>query len=161
MRAGKHYITFIIGGTPFAQVGIIRPLKNWDKKGLECFDPRDRDHFDELQQERTERWGDSSNIDLCRLTVGAFSNVVLTCSWSRTNYTEHSWEGQHQQFVSGDRIGMLLNLDSGTLTVYKNGVRIGTIPTVRLSGEYCWCGFIHTPGPDIHIEKGYIPTDYS
>ena len=158
MRAGKHYVTFVIGGAdmPFAQVGIIRPLKNWDKKGLECFDPKGRDHFDELQQERTERWGDSK-VQVC--SVSGF-NILQINDWDGSYATQHSWEGQHQQFVSGDRIGMLLNLDSGTLTVYKNSVRIGTISTVRLSGEYCWYGAITIPGPDIRIEKGStIPTD--
>ena len=162
MRAGKHYVTFVIGGTNihFAQVGLIRPLKNWDKKGLECFDPRDKDHFDELQQERTERWGDS-RVQVCRLTVGSGrGNIILTCRWDKHFYDNEHWEGVTQEaFASGDRIGMLLNLDSRTLTVYKNGVRIGTIPTVHLSGEYCWYGSIQTPGPDIRIEKGSIPTD--
>lgn len=159
MRAGKHYVTFVIGGTNihFAQVGIVRPLKNWDKKGLECFDPMDRDHYDELQQERTERWGES-NVHSCRLTVGGFNNIVSSCSWNHSYVTEHLRERENEVFTSGDRIGMLLDLDFGTLCVYRNDCRVGVMAS-GLSGEYCWCGVMITPGPDIHIEKGSIPID--
>ena len=34
-------------------------------------------------------------------------------------------------------IGLLLDLEEGTLTVYKNGRRLGAMKT-GLSGEYCW-----------------------
>ena len=38
---------------------------------------------------------------------------------------------------AGDRIGMLLDLDQGSMTVYKNDERLGVMAT-GLSGEYCW-----------------------
>jgi len=157
LRAGRHYVTFVIGGTDIhcAQVGLIRPLKKWDKKGLECFDPKDNDLFDELQQERTESWG-NSNVHLCRITVWGVHDIVLTCSWSRTSNNEHLWEREEEEFASGDRVGMLLDFDAGKLSVYRNGRRAGTI-SAPFSGEYCWYGAITTPGPDIRIEKGSIP----
>ena len=34
-------------------------------------------------------------------------------------------------------VGLLLDLDEGTLSVYKNGRRLGTMKD-GLSGEYCW-----------------------
>jgi hypothetical protein len=37
----------------------------------------------------------------------------------------------------GDRIGLLLDLDQGTMTVYKNDERLGVMAT-ELSGEYSW-----------------------
>eukprot|EP01046_Picozoa_sp_COSAG06_P038611 COSAG06_NODE_4471_length_4220_cov_5.208202_9_plen_40_part_01 len=37
----------------------------------------------------------------------------------------------------GTRIGMLLGLDQGSMTVYKDDERLGVVAT-GLSGEYCW-----------------------
>ena len=71
MRAGCHYATFTMNSnstdenTSFSVIGIIRPLPNWDKKGLESFEPLGG-YFDELLKERTERWGDG-NINWCGL----------------------------------------------------------------------------------------------
>ena len=46
------------------------------------------------------------------------------------------WEGQ-QPFEEGDVMGLLLDCDAGTLTVKKNGVRLGVAFT-GLTGELCW-----------------------
>jgi len=53
MRAGRHYATFTKEGEWVIRIGIIRPLKNFDKKGLYAFDPLD---VEEFRSERTERW---------------------------------------------------------------------------------------------------------
>ena len=49
----------------------------------------------------------------------------------------HNWEGIQNAREEGDRIGMLLDLDQGTMTVYLNDERLGVMAT-GLSGEYCW-----------------------
>ncbi|EJK77542.1 hypothetical protein THAOC_00619, partial [Thalassiosira oceanica] len=46
------------------------------------------------------------------------------------------WEGMEDS-ETGDTIGMLLNLDEGTLTVFKNNRHLGVMK-VGLSGSYCW-----------------------
>jgi hypothetical protein len=46
------------------------------------------------------------------------------------------WAGQ-QGFVKGDVVGLLLDCDAGTLTVRKNGARLGVAAT-GLMGEFCW-----------------------
>ena len=38
----------------------------------------------------------------------------------------------------GDRIGMLLDLDQGSMTVWKNGEQLGVIQAEGLSGPLCW-----------------------
>jgi hypothetical protein len=48
----------------------------------------------------------------------------------------HEWEGQ-QPFKQGDVVGLLLDCDAGTLTVKKNGARLGVART-GLTGEFCW-----------------------
>ena len=40
----------------------------------------------------------------------------------------------------GDRIGLLLDLDEGTLTVYKNGMRLGVISR-EMHGRFCWAAY--------------------
>ena len=46
------------------------------------------------------------------------------------------WDGQ-QRFGPGDVVGLLLDCDAGTLTVKKNGARLGVAAT-GLTGEFCW-----------------------
>ena len=161
MSAGKHYATFTMNSnstdenTLNSLTGIIRPLKNWDKKGLESFDPLDRGYFDELQKERTERW--SGDVNYCGFHTN-YSNSPGHCVWS-------SWQGAisgefggggigNVRFSLGDEIGLLLDLDVGTLSVYKNGRRVCVMKD-GLSGEYCWCGVISSG--QLRIEKGPIP----
>jgi hypothetical protein len=50
---------------------------------------------------------------------------------------EHDWEGMQYAMKEGDRVGMLLDLDQSSMTVYKNDERLGVMAT-GLSGEYCW-----------------------
>jgi len=143
MRAGRHYTTFTSRGDAallLKYVGITRPLPNWDKKGLTSFFLEDPDNFEEFQRERTERW--SGDVNYCGITL--CNHVALTYDWG-------SWrpngligaagmigDGSHC-CISGDKIGLLLDLDAGTLTIYKNGERLGTAKD-GLAGEYCWFG---------------------
>ena len=47
------------------------------------------------------------------------------------------WEGIQDAREEGDRIGMLLDLDQGSMTVYKNDERLGVMAT-DLSAAHCW-----------------------
>ena len=50
---------------------------------------------------------------------------------------DNDWEGQ--QFArQGDRIGMLLDLDQGSMTVWKNDERLGLMQAEGLRGPLCW-----------------------
>ena len=42
-----------------------------------------------------------------------------------------------QPAKTGDRIGMLLDLDQGSMTVWKNDVRLGVMQGEGLSGPLC------------------------
>jgi hypothetical protein len=66
----------------------------------------------------------------------------------------NSWEGM-QGAKQGDRIGMLLDLDQGTMTVYKNDKRLGVMAT-GLSGEYSWVVTMYS-GSSARIEAAAIP----
>ena len=49
----------------------------------------------------------------------------------------HNWEGRQTAREEGDRIGLLLDLDQASMTVYKNDEWLGVMAT-GLSGEYSW-----------------------
>ena len=164
MRSGKHYATFtyVQDGGDCMRVGIIRPIRNWDQKGLDMFDPILDDEIypqvnelrQELRGERTERWGDS-NVHYC----GVMSEVKTIWFSDFVNEQCESWDRQGYGFSTGDKLGVLLDLDAGTLTVYKNGRRLEGIMKSGLTGEYCWVATMWTDGDSIRIEKGAVPTD--
>ena len=162
MRAGRHYVTFTREGNHADPVhrgirfGIIRPLPNWDKNGMQAFDPIHEEYFNELLQERTDRWGDS-NVHYCS-TSGR--GRCIWQDWSSYDYKQAvPWDGMEEvSFVSGDKIGMLLDLNAGTLSMYKNGRRLGTAKD-GLAGEYCWTTSSWTHSISATIEKGSVPTD--
>ncbi|EJK51475.1 hypothetical protein THAOC_29344, partial [Thalassiosira oceanica] len=85
----------------------------------------------------SDDWGDS-NVHACD----------YNCDDGKMNWTDwedyeidNEWEGM-ESCPSGNTVGMLLNLDEGTLTVYKNNRRLGVIKD-GLSGSYCW--YIEVP----------------
>ena len=51
----------------------------------------------------------------------------------------YDWDGR-QAARQGDRIGLLLDLEEGTLTVYKNGERLGVISR-EMQGRFCWAAY--------------------
>ena len=57
----------------------------------------------------------------------------------------------------GDRIGMLLDLDQGSMTVYKNDERLGALASSGLSGEYCWAVSLEIEGDNARIEPAALP----
>jgi hypothetical protein len=67
------------------------------------------------------------------------------------------WEGRQGAVKEGGRIGMLLDLDQGTMTVYKNDERLGVMAT-GLSGEYSWAALMHVEGDSVCIEVAEVPT---
>jgi hypothetical protein len=66
------------------------------------------------------------------------------------------WEGMQHAREQGDRIGMLLDLDQGTMTVYKNDERLGVMAT-GLSGEYSWAVSLGEHGGSTRIEAAEVP----
>jgi hypothetical protein len=67
----------------------------------------------------------------------------------------YRWEAK-QDAKQGDRIGMLLDLDQGSMTVYKNDERLGVMAT-GLRGEYSWAVALWSPGSTVRIEAAVAP----
>jgi hypothetical protein len=68
----------------------------------------------------------------------------------------HHWEGWQSTQKDGDRIGMLLDLDHGTMTIYKNDERLGVMAT-GLSGEYSWAVTLWEQGSSARMEAAVTP----
>ncbi|KAL7540940.1 hypothetical protein ACHAXR_010489 [Thalassiosira sp. AJA248-18] len=65
------------------------------------------------------------------------------------------WEGSREHVT----LGMLLDLDAGTLSVYSNGRNLGVLKD-GLTGEYCWAMEITdiADGTAVHMKRGAVPT---
>merc|ERR1712183_526404 len=86
----------------------------------------------DLLAKRTDRWG-TSDVHCCSYLCDGGE-----CHWSDwSNFHYEEWEGREGLLNEGGTIGLLLDLDKGTLAAYKNGRRLGVMKD-GLSGEYCW-----------------------
>jgi hypothetical protein len=66
------------------------------------------------------------------------------------------WEGMQGAMEQGDRIGLLLDLDQGSMTVYKNDERLGVMAT-GLSGAYCWAANVLDVVDSVRIQAAETP----
>ena len=67
------------------------------------------------------------------------------------------WEGKQAAKEQGDRIGMLLDLDQGSMTVWKDGQQMGVMVADWLTGPLCWAAVVAEPGDSARIESAPIP----
>ena len=157
MRRGGHYAIFNVSkeADDFnIDVGIIRPLPGWGKKELDNFDPSLVESGDDVSQdllaERTERWG-TSDAHCCSYNCDGGD-----CYWSDwSNRHCEEWDGM-EGLDEVETFGLLLDLNEGTLTLYKNGRRLGVMKS-GLIGEYCWYTTIGFHGSTVSIERGTLP----
>ena len=130
MTSGSHYAEFeIIAGLPY--LGIMRPI---DTGGAREIYPFFGHFYPVFLAQRSEDWGDS-DVHVCEY----FSQDGKMC-WINWDDDEDNWYLDWKGMEScraGDTVGMLLNLDEGTLTVYKNNLRLGIMKN-DLHGSYCW-----------------------
>jgi hypothetical protein len=66
------------------------------------------------------------------------------------------WEGRQAAKEVGDRIGMLLDLDQGRMTVYKNDERLGVMAS-GLSGEFLWAVALDYAKDAVRIGPAALP----
>ena len=71
-----------------------------------------------------------------------------------------SWEGG-QAAKAGDRIGILLDLDQGSMTVWKNGEQLGVMQAEGLTGPLCWAVLLNSGsrGDSARIESAPAPDE--
>lgn len=64
----------------------------------------------------------------------------------------NSWAGRTPA-AEGDRVGMLVDLDTGSLTVFLNRVKLGTMVPSELEGPLLWMAELSTAGDAVRIER--------
>ncbi|EJK66423.1 hypothetical protein THAOC_12665 [Thalassiosira oceanica] len=163
MRGGRSFVEFEIKGerSSYISLGVIRPVSLTDGIDLEAdwrgiVDPVFASSSykptvaEKLRSQRTARWGES-NVHCC-----AYYSSSGHCLWTDwdTEEDDEEWQGQERLGRSGT-IGLLLDLDEGTLSVFRNGRRLGAMKG-GLGGEYCWFMTVGIPCT-ISMSKGRFP----
>ncbi|EJK53740.1 hypothetical protein THAOC_26758 [Thalassiosira oceanica] len=161
MRGGRHFVEFVIDTAerrPAAQLGIMRPVSLTDGIGMVTdwewnVDPVFASSSikpavsEKLRSQRTAKWGES-NFHCC--SYSCYTGRCFCTDWDNERGSS-DWQGCEELEGSGT-IGLLLDLDEGTLSVFKDGRRLGVMKG-GLGGEYCW--FVTGGSPcTISITKG-------
>jgi len=134
MRGGKHYATFRRSGTVqgYMRVGVMRPMKGLDQYLIPRVagqSPLDWELF-----RRCERWG-KSEVHVCHYLD--YSGRCFYHDWEDCEGSQcDDWTGRKSCKNGGCDVGMLLDLDEGTLSVYIDGRRLGIMERVSSSHSF-------------------------
>jgi hypothetical protein len=84
---------------------------------------------------------------------------MSTCGKLYHNSDEgQDWQGE-QGYGTGDVLRLLLDSDTGTLTVKKNGTLLGVAVTSGLTGELCWAVSMYESRESVRI-KALDPAEF-
>ena len=134
MRAGRHYAQFTLVKGGFMMLGVVRP--KWDAASTSKLDTREQGGH-------------------CFFHTGSGQRF----SGRRKPPGKRKWPGvARARATEGDRIGLLLDLEKGSMAVYKNDERLGLMVTSGLHGEFCWAIGIATPGHAVRIQSLPAPS---
>jgi len=149
MRVGKHYVIFEATISTHSYMGVMRPGQaNQEARGFPC-GPNFYRNFSPCN------FYNDNDIQCCVYNTG--DGDSYSSNWLVDNsylFSDETWEGS-ESISLGDELGMLLDLDEGTLSVYKNGRKLGVMKR-GLAGPYCWVVSI-TRGVQVTIKRGTIP----
>lgn len=125
---------------------------------LYYFSPMQLNFYPKLLAEHTDRWGES-NKHWC--AYSSHNGLRYSADWENLPGIDEEWDSGAglATVLPGERakVGLLLDLDEGTLTVYKDGRRLGVIQD-GLTGEYCWFAEIPCEARgEVSISRGEPP----
>jgi len=158
LRAGKHYASFILkiptvssSSYPYLFIGLMRPGQAHQGASYTPLYSNFYRNFSRYigHGELNEK----NNIQCCMYITK--SGNCHTSDWKSSRSDVNTWEGGKEGISSDGEIGMLLDLDEGTLSVYKNGRKLGVMKS-GLVGSYCWFASMHR-GSQVTIKRGRIP----
>lgn len=143
MRGGVHYASFEITGDGVVGVGVV--------PGMHVAEKSPRPVYGHLFR------------DIDGKAVGTVKMCTFNCDMGRGTWSDGHAINEYTLFPrteragSGDVVCLRLSLRKGTLTVFKNGKRLGTMKR-GLRGEFSWCAYLCTkPGwtrPSVRIIRG-------
>ena len=166
LMAGKHFASFEVSSSsfPFIMLGVMRP-----GQANQC--PHFQAPVFDFYQNFSWKREDCNSIQCCM--YDASNGNCYTSDWERNSPTVETWDGMESSMPEigilldlGDwegmdamrfdgEIGMLLDLDEGTLTVFQNGRKLGVMKR-GLAGPYCWVTTM-IEGHQVTIKRGVIP----
>ena len=119
MWSGRHYAQFTVMSGDNMLFGVIRPGSDLEG-GME------------------EAYNDEDEGSMLGGGGGAANQGGHCFYWTGTGQCypgNRGWKGQQPARQHGDRIGMLLDLDQGSMTVWKNDEKLGVMQAEGLSGQ--------------------------
>ena len=129
MMAGKHYASFEVCHEPHYTacdfvLGVMRPGKAVQSAKFHPLVPSFFNHFTQRAESRQY-----NNIVNCCMCYSSDNGSCYSSAWESSNANGSArWDGMEDfGYGSTYKIGMLLDLDEGTLSVYKNGRRLGVM----------------------------------
>jgi len=142
MRAGRHFAQLTLVAGDFAIFGVQEP-GSFDVDGEADADPADRGAAPNgLDAEHCHRRCFYHSADGGRLPH---------TYW----HGRGDWQGRQGATAVGDRIGMLLDIDQGSLSVWKNGEPLGVMKEWGLTGTFCWSVAVYDQS--VRIESAPVP----
>jgi len=129
MTTGRHRAEFTVTNSGAISVGIIRPMHDYPGRKMRHMEYR----------------------VFCKgqMSKGAPGYVEGSV---------HQWYyyDDRVHLRKGDVVGMLLDLDAGTVTAYKNGECLGVQKRRGIAGHYCWAVTMDNHGsnrPSVRIRR--------
>ena len=151
MMAGKHYASFEVDSRSSDSlfVGVMRPGEAMQSAQGCPMSPLFYQHF--TQHKGSLPYNNSVN---CCMYSSYTGGHCYSHDWGEGASVREAWDGMER--LSGSyTIGMLLDLDEGTLSVYKNGRKLGVMKR-GLAGQYCWVASLAV-GTQVTIKRGTVP----
>ena len=160
LRAGKHYVSFhfdLGSDEGSLWLGVMRPGQANESASNESASktPLYPEFYQNFSRTHEERHNDN-NIQCCLYNLD--SGYCCSSKWDpiyRGGFPNIVRCFLNNQWTSNNVIGMLLDLDEGTLNLYKNGQRLGEMMR-GLAGPYCWVASVFN-GSSGTIKRGTIP----
>lgn len=151
LRTGKHYVTFETYNMS-VQIGVMRPGKATSNANGLPTSPEFYQNFTERLGQGGEHVVDNNSIRCCILDT--IKGWCVSSNWYDDTPVSESWEG-FERTLGNNNLGMLLDLDEGTLSVYTNGRKLGVMKS-GLVGPYCWMVSLFK-GEEVTIKRGTVP----
>ena len=171
MRAGKHCVSFQFNLSYHLSLaiscGIMRPTTKDITTLRQCHPVCD--DLSSFSLKDYESLYNDNNVDCCLMdtSMGHGSIRKRWKMWKESEllamyfeqrekaaelncFQSFDWGGIEHNNEASYKIGMVLDLDEGTLNVYKNDRRLGTMKT-GLVGEYCWVVSFRSLSGDVSV----------
>ena len=148
MMAGKHYASFECYGDDGLFVGVMRPGEARQSASCNPLLPSFYEHF--IQREGSLQY--NNRVDCC--VYDSSIGYCISRDWGGSARSDN-WDGMEGLSPPSFTIGMLLDLDEGTLSVYKNERKLGLMKR-GLTGHYCWV--VALSEIQVTIKRGTVPT---